>query len=153
MKNYEIVELLNKKDVLAKIEGNYRFTSAITKNFNKIKEEIRSINEFVKPSKELVEFATKKEEILKKYSNGSTAEGDIIKYNIVAEYQEDYNKALKELLEKYSDVIEEAKVQNAKYRDAMDSECTIDFIMIDEKDMPNMSVEQMELLIYFIKMK
>ena len=46
--------------------------------------------------------------------------------------------AAKELLEKYSDVIEEAKVQNAKYRDAMDSECTIDFIMIDEKDMRNL---------------
>lgn len=153
MKNYEIVELLNKKDVLASIEGNYKFTSAVTKNFKKIKEELLSINEFVKPSKELVEFADKKKEILEKYSDGSTTEGDAIKYSIAEEFKEEYNKVLKDLLEEYSATIDEAKVQNAKYRDAMDSECTIDFVMIDEKDMPNMSIEQMELLIHFIKMK
>ena len=154
MTNLEILNVLQKKDLLASLKGNYRFTKAMTLNLKKIKEEVDMIKSYVKPSTEMIEFETKKEKLLKEYSNNKFKEVNGVKhFHIPEESQEAYVKEVNELLEEYSEHIEEFKKQNLRQVDALKSECTIDFHMIQEKDMPDeITVEQMELLINFIKM-
>ena len=154
MTNLEILNVLQKKDLLAGLKGNYRFTKAMTLNLKKIKEEVDMIKSYVKPTPEMIEFENKKEKLLKDYSNNKFKEVNGVKhFDIPEENQEEYTKEVNELLEEYSEHIEEFKKQNLRQLEALKSECTIDFHMIQEKDMPDeITVEQMELLINFIKM-
>ena len=154
MTNLEIVNILQKKELLNSLKGNYKFTKAVTTNFKKIKEEVDMIKSYVQASPKLIEFETKKEKLLKDYSDNKFKEvNGVSHYDIPDEKMGDYKKDISKLLEEYSEQIEEFKEQNSKQMEALKSECTIDFILIDEKDMPDeISVEQMELLINFIKM-
>lgn len=154
MTNLEIVNILQKKELLNSLKGNYKFTKAVTTNFKKIKEEVDMIRSYVQPSAKLVEFESKKEKLLKDYSDNKFKEvNGANHYDIPDEKMADYKVEINKLLDEYSEQIEEFKEQSTRQTEALKSECSIDFILIDEKDMPNeISVEQMELLINFIKM-
>jgi hypothetical protein len=155
MKNSKAIEIYQGKDTLNTLKGSYAFSKAVALNFKKIKEELEFINAYVKPSKEFVEFMSKKEELLKKYSdNKFKQDGDVVNYDIKPENKSEYSAKVTELIEEYKGTIEDAQEQNIKYQDVMNAECTIEFLMIEEKDMPNdISIEQMELLINWINMK
>jgi len=154
MKNTEILKLLQKKDVLNTLEGNYKFTKAIVINFKRIEEEVRIIKEYVKLSPELVEFESRKEQLLKQYSNNKSKEVDgNTHYDIPKNKIEAYTKDVNNLINEYSEYIDTFKSQQSKQSEALKEECTINFELIDEKDIPEkISIEQMELLINFIKM-
>ena len=154
MKNSEIVEIYQNKDILSSLKGNYNFTKAVTLNLKKIDEEVRQINSYMKPSKGLIDFMVKKEEILKRYSDGKTTKnGDMVNYVIPDEAKPDYLKEINDLIEANKETLEEAKESELRYKEALESQCTILFNMINEKDMPNdISIEQMQMLINFVKM-
>lgn len=158
MKNSEIIKILENKETLKTLKGKYQFTKAVTLNLKKIEDEVKLINEYIKPSPEHVELLKKRQELFIKYSGGKTIKTETgAKYDIPVEEitnpDSEFNKEGNALVEEYSDVIAASKEQEAKYLETLDSECTIDFILINEKDMPDdISMEQMELLINFIKM-
>jgi hypothetical protein len=154
MKNSQAISIYQNKDILNQLKGNYSFSKAVTLNLKKIKDELEFINAYVKPSKGFIEFMTKKEELLKQYSDGHKQDGEIVNYNIKPENKSIYYEEITKLMEEYKDIIEEAQENNLKYQEVLNTECTIDFLMINEKDMPNdISIEQMELLINWVNMK
>lgn len=153
MKNLDAITIYQNKDILNQLKGNYSFSKAVTLNLKKIKEELEYINAYVKPSKSFLEFMSKKEAILKEYSDGNTQKGDLVNYHIKPELESEYSAKITELIEEYKDSIEEAKDNNLKYQEVLNTDCTINFLKINEKDMPNdISIEQMDLLINWIDM-
>ena len=158
MKNSEIIKILENKEVLKSLKGKYQFTKALIVNLKKIEEEVKLINEYIKPTPEHIELLKKRQELFIKYSGGKTIKTETgAKYDIPVEEMtnpdSDFNKEGNALVEEYSEVISASKEQEAKYLETLNAECTIDFMLINEKDMPDdISMEQMELLINFIKM-
>jgi len=153
MKNSQAITIYQNKESLNNLKG-YAFCRAMHKNFDKIKEELSFINEYVKPSKEFLEFMDKKEEIIKKYSDGKPKqEGEMINYNILKDKQGEYTEEVTKLIEEYKEAVEEFKAQKNNYEEALKAECEIDFVMLKESDVPeDISMEQMDLVMHFIKM-
>lgn len=158
MKNSEIIKILENKEILNSLKGKYQFTKAVVINLKKIQDELEIIKGYVKPSNEYIEVLKKRQELLSKYSGGKHTKIDgNLKYDIPKEIMEDpeseFNKESAAFADKYASVIEEAREQELKYIEALNSECTIDFMLIPEKDMPDeISIEQLELLVNFLKM-
>lgn len=153
MKNSDAIAIFQKKDLVKTLQGKYKFTKALVKNFEAIKNELAFISEYVNPSKEFIEFLGEKEVILKKYSTGSTTNGNLVDYKIPPEKEEEYMAEMTELLEKYKDTIEATRELEKKYLEAINDECTIQFTMINEVDIPeSISMEQMEVILHWIKM-
>lgn len=153
MKNSQAISIYQNKEMLNSLKG-YVFCKTMHSNFKKIKEELDFVNEYVKPSKEFLEFLNKKELILKECSDNTfKQDGDMINYTIKDDKKETYNKEITALLEEYKDAVEAFKEQKNKYQEAMDAECTIDFTLLKESHVPDdISMEQMELIMEFVKM-
>ena len=154
MKNSQAVAIYQQKELLNNLKG-YKFTKAVIVNLQKIKEELEYINMYVKPSKEFIEYHKLKEEMLIKYSDGKhETNGEYINYIIPEDKKEDYSREINALAAEYKEVLDSSRENANKYSEAVESECTIDFMLIDEKDIPeDISVQQMEQIIHWIKMK
>ena len=153
MKNSDAIAIFQKKDLVKGLEGKYKFTKALVNNFELIKKELSFISEYVNPSKEFIEFLGEKEAILKKYSDKSTVDGDLVNYNIPEDKQDEYKQVMTELLGRYKDTIDATKEQEQKYLEVLKDECTIPFMLIAEADIPDkITMEQMEVIFHWIKM-
>ena len=153
MKNSDAIAIFQKKDLVKGLEGKYKFTKALVNNFELIKKELAFISEYVNPSKEFIEFLGEKETILKKFSTGSTTKDDLVNYKIPPENETEYRAAIEVLLEKYKETIEATKEQEQKYLEVLKEECTIQFMLIAESDIPDkITMEQMEVIFHWIKM-
>lgn len=160
MKNYKAQNLLQLVDKLNDLSG-FTFAMAIAKAKKLLMEEQEILNNIVKPSKEYEKLLEESRNIYKKYAlknEDGTIKTKTVNNQDIFDIDKTKIKELKDeiakLEKKNKALIEEQSAKNVEYEKAMQEESTFLPFEISEKQMPkNITVEQMEIALYFLKIK
>jgi hypothetical protein len=121
---------------LADLKG-VKFAYAVIKNKKKIEEEIKIIEETIKPSDDFSKYEQERIQICvvnsEKKEDGSAVIVDN-KYKIID--MEKFNTELEELRSNYTDTIKDRESQIADYNNLLEEDLDMTFFKIGENDLP-----------------
>lgn len=148
MKRTNVIKLWNALNLFNDSYNTY-FSYFIAINKNRLKTEIKIMENLAKPSDKYIEFNKKREEIAKKYS-AKDNDGKVIiidnKYDIIDKIG--FNSEFKELIGEYTETIDEYNTQMKEYNDFIAEEVEIKTHSIKFENLPNkITPEVIELFI------
>ena len=151
MKKKELIELNKGLIDVSKLEG-VKFAYAVAKNKAKIKSELESLVESIKPSEKFQEHEIERVKICENHAKKDDNDQVVIKedrYVIVNEKK--LNSEIKKLMDKNKEIIDQRKKQLKEYEDLLDEDSTIEFHKIKLDQVPdNITGEQLEAILCIV---
>lgn len=163
MKNYQLITIKQNYKKLKELSGNKGYYLPLVKNIKLIDIELEALELIKEPTKEFNEFLKEKEILLKSFAqkddNGEPIKtieerGGVsyYKFAVIEGKQEELETKGNELVAKYQQVLEEMREKENKYIDAMNADCTVNFLTISQDDLPKeMTPELFEVIEDFVK--
>ena len=162
MKNYEVINFVESFNELKVLGGTLGFVKPIVKNFKLAQEHIEAMETMRSESKEYKTFLWEKETLIKKYSDKDET-GNFITVDVPVgnkmfkEYsitnKEEYEKEFSKLRDKYMDIVLAHVEKESNYNDSLQKDCNIQFVKINEEDLPKLTVGQLITIDEFIEYK
>lgn len=162
MKNYEVINFVEKFNELKALGGVLGFVKPMVKNFKLAQEHLEAMESMHSESDEYKTFLLEKESLIKQYSakddNGNFITVDVpVGNKMFKEYsitnKEEYEAKFNELRDKYMDVVLAHVEKESNYNDELQRDCNIPFVKINEEDLPKLTVGQLMMIDEFIEYK
>jgi hypothetical protein len=145
MTRREIFNLYNNIQKVRYHNDNSKFNYSIIKNIKLIEEQIRIVDNVIKPTQEFIEFERIRipicEEHAKKDENGRPI---LINDDYQFEDELKFIEAIKPLQEKYQSALDHRQTQINDYNRLLDEEITINLLKIGKDELPE-KITQAEL--------
>jgi len=142
MKNKEILQLYNALQDVSNLSG-VKFAYAVSRNINKVKPTLNSLEEAINPKEEYKEFESKRVELAKKYAkkneNGEPVTNTDLDNNTKTyeiENQKAFQKEMTKLQKEYAQAITNREKQIEEYKNLLEEETQIDFYKIKKENLP-----------------
>lgn len=152
MKRSELFDFYNKMQGLRYHSDSKKFSYTLIKNIKAIEEDIKKLNEIIKPDDEFMKFEKERISICEKHAlkdeNGEPLkEGDEFKIGNMATFSEE----LKPIKEKYSGILLKRQEQINKYNSMLDDDVYLEILKIGPDDLPeNITPNEIEDIYYML---
>lgn len=162
MKNWQLFEIKKNWNALKVLSGGKGYYLPLVKNIKKIDIELEAFELLKSRPEGFEQFVKEKDELLKKYAKVNENNEPIKNIEMVDGLQyykyevDDCNKEALEiegkvLVEKHQELLHKMALKEQQYESMLNEDCTIDFVKIDEKDLPDeMTPELFTLIEEFI---
>ena len=160
MKNYEVIEFVERFDEIKQLKGTLEFTKAIVRNYRLAQEQVEALELIHQESDEYKEFIKRKEQLLVEHSKKNEDGSPIIKDLPVGnkrfkqyelENPAEYQNSFIELSTEFDAALKEQNEREMNYMKALEEVSEIEFKMFKDRDLPQLTVEQMLLIENFIE--
>ena len=150
MKNKKLFELFEE---LKTINLTGKVGYAIAKNRRLVEQEVETLQETVKASKEFETYEKERVEIAKKHAKKDEKGKEVIENNsYILEDQEAFDKEFEVLKEAQNEVIETRKKQLEDFNDLLEEQTTLELFHITEDKIPeNATAQEVYTLLKLIK--
>lgn len=149
----ELFTLISVFDQIKNVASNPKFAYAIAKNRKLVQSEVDVIKEAIAPDEKVKEYDQKRIAMCRDYcqmdANGQPV---IAEQNFVIdpEKQEDFNKAIEELREEYTEALDAHRVKLEQADQLLQEEVDLDFHKVLIDNFPDgLNQQQYELLMVF----
>jgi hypothetical protein len=151
MKRQEIYSIIQTINTVSDLKG-VKFSYAIIKNKKKIEEEIKVLEEVVKPSEKYAEFEKVRIQLCEFYSEKDANNNPVVeenKYKITD--QEVFNTELLKIKDEYNTYITDRENQINEYNKMLSEDISIDFTKINFIDLPiDITPKQLEDISFMV---
>lgn len=141
----QLFELLQKN-----ISGNIKFNYWLAKTRTKLKGEIEAIKEAIKYDDDFIKYQNERIALCEKYAKKDKEGNPIIKNNnFIIDNEEDFEKEIEALKQKYSETIKKAEERTKEIEQFLETTTDTQIPQININDIPDnaFSPEEIELLI------
>lgn len=151
MKRRELYMFMQSLNNLGNLKG-VKFAYSIIKNKKKIEEEIKILEEVVKPSDEFSKYEAERIELCELHCEKDDKGEPVVeddKYKIIDESK--FDKELETLKESYNTYITEREDQIKDYNKMLDDEIEMDFAKVNFDELPtDISTTQLESITFML---
>jgi predicted DNA binding protein len=154
MKLKHLIELKSALNSVDDLKCTFKFSYAIAKNKRKIKDIIEEYEAALTPSEKYSEYEEKRVALARKLAKKDEDGQPIIKnsaFLIEPNEQVKFEKELAVIKSEYTEEVEKYELKQKGYIKALNEEVEIEFHMINEDDLPELTPKQMDAIIEFIK--
>jgi len=137
-KKKELFILFQNLEKLNDLEG-IKFAYAISKNKKMLKDEIESLQEIIKPSKEIEEYERKRINLCEKYAEKDKNNKPIIednRYKFINDDKDKFEKDIKILMDENKELLEKQNKKNEEYLKLLEEDIEINLYKINKSDIP-----------------
>lgn len=148
----EAVSMFNTINAMVYMTGA-RFTYAIAKNMNSLKEEVQALAKILEQDDEMKAFEEKRIELAKKHAKKDEKTGNPIsvKNNYVLLDEAAFEKEYQQLREENKEVVEKYDKQVAEYSELLKEDCDIKLHKVRLEDVPaEVNAMQMTAIMHMI---
>lgn len=159
MKNKDLYVFMNNANKLSNLSG-FNFVMELARNKRKAKAAIEVIEELKEELPEYLKFKTEYLKLREDFADRDE-KGNPLMMNIpnqpgmqtykITEKAKEFEVEEKKLEKKYKKVLEEQQQKFIDFNNALEADCTVDFLCVSEDAIPkNITVEQLELVEFMI---
>lgn len=151
MKKKELFKAVESLNSVSELKG-VKFAYTTLKNKKKIEEEIKFLEEVVKPSDKFLEYEQERIQLCNQFADKNEDGSPVIENNqFKIQDMDTFNKKLENLKKSYDGVLEEREKQIFEYNSMIDEEVGIEFTKLNLNDLPtDISAEQLEKIDFMV---
>jgi predicted DNA binding protein len=154
MKLKHLIELKSELNSVDDVKCTFKFSYAVAKNKRMIKSIIDEYEAALTPSDKYSEYEEKRVNLARKYAKKDENGQPIIKnsvFLIEPDEQVKFEKELTTIKAEYTEEIDKYELKQKGYIKALNEDVPVEFHMIEESDIPELTPKQMNAVFEFIK--